>query len=365
MEEAELKVEAELTDLRNKCGELTRDKLLLEEKVSKLLRTKEHLDIANAALSEARAELRNREGEASMREMRLKELEAELVGERERREKQEKKATDREAEADERLAAAVAAEAAAREEAIALGARERTKLEGLVKSLRQEVKVAGNTGDELRHLRQGRLGTHDSSTRLQTRVRLTSESQTSTKSSRNPRASSVRSPCVREAYDVLKQREKEASDECDRLRRELDALRARTGDDGPQPDHVTFGAYVQKCREGKHQEAKTMAKRAALSHNWYGVGENNKAGVGGVGGLTRALTGVRPKSPSAAPVPYRNKGGGGVMSGVAGRTGRGAGSTQANGGTGGEGGGGTLAVDALGGRGAAVVVKHGRRRGGM
>jgi hypothetical protein len=54
-------VAKELRGLRDQCGELSRDKLLLEEEVRKLRRAQEHLEIAQTALSTAKAEIRNRE----------------------------------------------------------------------------------------------------------------------------------------------------------------------------------------------------------------------------------------------------------------------------------------------------------------
>lgn len=114
LKEAEGKVERELFGLRDQCGELSRDKLLLEEEVRRLRRTQEHLEIAQAALSSAKAELRNQEGEASTRAAAFEKMEAELFQERERREQLEKK-VKKNGGASAEEASRLAAEAAARE----------------------------------------------------------------------------------------------------------------------------------------------------------------------------------------------------------------------------------------------------------
>jgi hypothetical protein len=207
--------------------------------------------------------------------------------ERERREKLEKKAKKSGGQSEE--ASRLAAEAAARE---AHEAGERTKLECVVKALRDKMKNSDSAGSE--ELRR-----------------------------------------MREAHESLKKREKEVTSECERLRKELAAaLRAAGVGDGESgaapPDHVNFGAYVQKRREGKHGEAKSMAKRAAQTNKRFGVNDNNgsnnikNSNVGGSGG-------GRAKSPTPAPAPAppparkMAKGGGMTMKGGGAGAGREAG----------------------------------------
>jgi chromosome segregation ATPase len=87
LEAAEGKVEKELAGLRYQCGDLSRDKLLLELELQKQRRTKEHLENAHEALSIAKAEIQSHEEDASTRTAELREKEAELLRERQSREK--------------------------------------------------------------------------------------------------------------------------------------------------------------------------------------------------------------------------------------------------------------------------------------
>ena len=462
LEEAERHVERELRELRDKCGDLSRDKMLLEEEVSKMRRTSEQLEVVHSALADARAELRNREGEASLRAMEFGEMEAEMLRERERREKLEKKLKKNGGGISAEEAGRLAAEAAAREvghiyvlcatlfspTSIGVSLSAHFSPRGLVHSVFRAFGLKSHSANSMRiqavhrpnaqtqlfpnqptpsdknircsyteNARPGRrelnvLVTYDFCREDPRREEaLAHEAGERTKlegvvkALREKMKNVLSDEKLREALEALRRREKETTAECERLRKELAALRAAaaaassatangTKDETaalapPQQDHVNFGAYVQKRREGKHREAKNMAKRAAAqTKRYFGINNDNNNGVGGgvVGGVGGKFggvcTGVRSKSPSTAPVPLARKtvmGGGMTMNGAGGA---GGGVGRENGGVG-AGLGSTTAlppvtmtensgvsiggdvVGAGGGHTASTTIRHGRRRGGV
>lgn len=146
------------------------------------------------------------------------------------------------------------------------------------------------------------------------------------------------------------------------MREELAALRARGGgiDDesgaSSRADHVTFSAYLEKRREGKHQEAKSLIKRAMRPSEKAGVDDHGKGSHATVHG------GGRPRSPTAAAAPAKAAQGSVAAAAMApanGREARPRASASAlaalRGGTGGAG-------DDIVGAGPHAGVRHGRRR---
>lgn len=217
-----------------------------------------------------------------------------------------------------------------REEALAHEARERSKLDGMVKVLRDRMKHSAETAS-------GELE----------RTRL--------------------------ALESVRAQEKEATRECERLRKELAALRAARSDESggaTLPDHVTFGAYVQKRREGKHREAKSMVKRAAQMSKQFGVldtnaNANNKFCVAGGGGMSKLST-----TPTLAPVPVPSSrktvtgDGTATWRALESKTGVAPAAAETGAGLGGSRGSGIgVGVDVVGG--GRATIRHGRRRGAV